>query len=153
QAAAGFARLEADERRAAGSLQDRAVVRAALALNESLDLQEILLTLAHEAATALEAELSGVYLGNAEEGAIATAGYGVPADWHGYHIVPGVGAAGTVLSTGKPFISSDFQSMERKPDHPQITRYQAALGVPIVWDDELRGALTVAWTSRRRVHD
>jgi len=39
QAAAGFARLEADERRAAGSVQDRAVVRAAAALNASLDLQ------------------------------------------------------------------------------------------------------------------
>ena len=65
-AAAGLARLEADERRAAGSVQDRAVVRAASALNASLDLQEILLTLVHEAALALGAEMSGVYLGNAD---------------------------------------------------------------------------------------
>jgi GAF domain-containing protein len=78
QAAAGFARLEADERRAAGSAQDRAVVRAARALNASLDLQEILLTLVHEAALAVDAEMSGVYLGDGEHGAVATAGYNVP---------------------------------------------------------------------------
>ena len=67
-AAAGLARLEADERRAAGSIQDRAVVRAASALNACLDLQEILLTVVHEAALALGAEMSGVYLGNAARG-------------------------------------------------------------------------------------
>src|SRR4051794_22277860 len=152
-AAAGFARLEAEERRAAGSVQDRAVVRAALALNESLDLQEILLTLAHEAALALRGDLSGVYLGDGEEGAVATAGYGVPEDWHGFHVDPGVGAAGTVLATGEPFISNDFQTVERRPDHPSIVDYHSALGVPIVWDEQLRGVLTVAWTSRRRVHE
>src|SRR6476620_3064026 len=67
QAAAGYARLEADARRAAGSNQDRAVVRAARALNASLDLQEILLTLVHEAALALDAETSGVYLAHHDE--------------------------------------------------------------------------------------
>ena len=49
-AAAGLARLEAEARRAAGSVQDHAVIRAALALNASLELSEILDTLAREAA-------------------------------------------------------------------------------------------------------
>ena len=74
QAASGFARLETEERRAGGAAQDRAVVRAGRALNATLDLQEILLTLVHEAALALEADFTGVYLGNTEDGAIATAG-------------------------------------------------------------------------------
>jgi diguanylate cyclase (GGDEF)-like protein len=153
QAAAGFARLEADERRSAGSVQDRAVVRAARALNASLDLQEILLTLVHEAALALEAEMSGVYLGNAETGATATAGYGVPEGWHGLHVVPGEGAAGRVLKTGDAFISNDYQRVEEKPDHPVMTQFHSALAVPMVWDDQLRGALSVGWTTHRRVHD
>src|SRR5205823_14105204 len=82
-AAAGLARLEADARRAAGSMQDHAVVRAARALNASLDLQEVLQTLVDEAGRALGAETSGIYLGDAERGAIATAGHNVPESRHG----------------------------------------------------------------------
>ena len=154
QAAAGFARLEADERRAAGSVQDRAVVRAAGALNATLDLQEILLTLVHEAALALDAEMSGVYLGDAENGAVATAGYGVPEGWHGLHVAPGEGAAGQVLETGKPFVSNDYQQDVAPIDHPvDATSSRPRVAVPMVWDDKLRGALSVGWTTRRRVHD
>src|SRR5262249_23519220 len=64
QAASGYARIEAAERRAAGAAQDKAVVRAGRALNESLDLQEVLLTLAREVAQALDADSAGVYLGD-----------------------------------------------------------------------------------------
>ena len=150
QAAAGFARLEADERRAAGSIQDRAVVRAAAALNASLDLQEILLTLVHEAALALDAEMSGVYLGDGENGAVATAGYSVPEGWHGLHVAPGQGAAGQALVTGEPFVSSDYQN---DVDSPVMADCKTALAVPMAWDDQMRGALSVGWTTRRRVHD
>jgi diguanylate cyclase (GGDEF)-like protein len=151
QAAAGLARLEADERRTRGSVQDRAVVRAGRALNASLDLQEILLTVVHEAALALDAEMSGVYLGNGEQGAVATAGYSVPEGWHGLHVAPGEGAAGQVLQTGNPFVSNDYQ--QDVPDHEIMLQFQTALAVPMVWDDQLRGVLSVGWTTRRRVHE
>jgi diguanylate cyclase (GGDEF)-like protein len=150
QAAAGFARLEADERRAAGSVQDRAVVRAAAALNASLDLQEILLTLVHEAALALDADLSGVYLGDGTKGAVATAGYGVPEGWHGLHVAPGRGAAGKVLATGEPFVTSDNQN---DVDAPVMEDFKTVLAVPMAWDDQMRGALSVGWSTRHRVHD
>ena len=64
-AAAGLARLEAEHRRSARAAQDRALVRAARALNVSLELHEVLRTLAREAALALGADIAGVYLGNA----------------------------------------------------------------------------------------
>ena len=150
QAAAGFARLEADERRAAGSVQDRAVVRAAAALNASLDLQEVLLTLVHEAALALDADMSGVYLGDGENGAVATAGYSVPEGWHGLHVAPGKGAAGQALVTGEPFVSSDYQN---DVDAPVMADCRTAVAVPMAWDNQMRGALSVGWTTRRRVHD
>src|SRR5262249_21303612 len=118
QAAAGFARLEADERRAAGSIQDRAVVRAAAALNASLDLEEVLLPLVRQAALAPDAEMCGVYLGDGEHGAIATAGHGVPENWHGLHVAPGSGAAGRALKSGEPCIINDYQQLIGRPDHP-----------------------------------
>ena len=153
-AASGLARLEAEERRTAGSVQDRAVVRAASALNASLDLQEILLTLVHEAALAVDAEMSGVYLGNAEAGAVATAGYSVPENWHGVRIRPGEGAAGRVLESGRPFISNDYLHEVAPPDSIHgASSVLSALAVPMEWGGELRGVLSIGWTSRRRVHD
>ncbi len=109
QAAAGLARLEAEARTVAGSVQDRAVVRAGRALNATLDLQEILLTLVHEAALALEADFSGVYLGNGEDGAVAAAGYGVPEGWHGIRLRSGEGIVGQVLATGETSVSHDYE--------------------------------------------
>ena len=68
QTAAGLARLEAERARRPRARQDEALVRAARALNASLELDEVLRTLAREAAQAVAAEMSGVYLGNAETG-------------------------------------------------------------------------------------
>ena len=49
-AAAGLARLDSARRQAARAALDHALVRAARALNASLELEEVLRTLAHEAA-------------------------------------------------------------------------------------------------------
>ena len=68
--AAGLARLEAEERGRSRARQDEALVRAARALNASLELDEVLRTLAREAAEAVDAEMTGVYLGNAETGGL-----------------------------------------------------------------------------------
>ncbi len=34
-----------------------------------------------------------------------------------------------------------------------MSQFQSALAVPMAWDEQLRGALSVGWTGRRRVHD
>lgn len=153
QAAAGFARLEAEARRATGSVQDRAVVRAANALNASLDLQEVLLTLVHEAALALGADMAGVFLADEEDGATATAGFNVTEEWYGSRIASGEGAAGRVLATGVPFLTSDYLRDAAASTEVVVNGARSALAVPMAWDDELRGVLTIGWTTHRHVHD
>jgi diguanylate cyclase (GGDEF)-like protein len=153
QAAAGFARLEAIARRLAGSAQDRAVVRAGRALNESLELQEVLLTLSREVAQALGADSAGVYLGDEQSGAIATAGFGVEDGWHGIHLEPGVGAAGQVLTTGEPFSTNDYPRDVTASPAASMSGFHAALAVPMAWDEKLRGALSLGWNERRHIHD
>jgi diguanylate cyclase (GGDEF)-like protein len=154
QAAAGYARLEAEERRSAGSAQDRAVVRAARTLGRSLDLQEILETLVEEVAIAMDADTAGVYLVDREQGgAIATAGYKMPPTWVGLRLQPGEGVAGRVLETGRAFISHDYQLLIDRVEHPIGDELLSAMAVPIAWDDQLRGALSVGWRARRHVHD
>jgi diguanylate cyclase (GGDEF)-like protein len=147
-AAAGLARVDAERRRAT---HDSAFVRAARALNMSLDLEEVLRTLAHEAALAVGADMAGVYLGDGREGGVATAGHGVPAEWHGLTLRPGEGAAGQALRTGSTYVTNDYQRDVARPGHPMLGRFRTAVGVPMRWNDDLKGALSVGWTTMRRV--
>jgi diguanylate cyclase (GGDEF)-like protein len=151
-AATGLSRLEAVHRRTARAAQDRALVRAARALNQSLELHEVLRTLAREAAFAVGGDLSGVYLGNAREGGIATAGHNVAPEWHGIRLEPGEGAAGQALLTGRPFVTNDYRS-DTTGSQPTLRGFRTAVAVPMVWNDELKGALSVGWTSMRRVEE
>jgi diguanylate cyclase (GGDEF)-like protein len=149
-AAAGLSRLDAVHRRTARAAHDRALVRAARALNQSLELHEVLRTLAHEAALALGADIAGVYLGNAREGGVATAGHNVPPEWHGIRLEPGEGAAGQALLAGGTFVTNDYRS-DTTGSQPTLRGFRTAVAVPMVWNDELKGALSVGWTSMRRV--
>jgi diguanylate cyclase (GGDEF)-like protein len=151
-AAAGFGRLEAEFRRSARAAQDRALVRAAQALNMSLELPEVLRTLAREAANALGADMTGVYLGNARDGGVATAGHNVAPEWHGIVLAPGEGAAGQALLTGRTFVTNDYRS-DTTGTQPTLKGFRTAVAVPMVWNDELKGALSIGWTSMRRVDD
>jgi diguanylate cyclase (GGDEF)-like protein len=151
-AAAGLSRLEAVHRRTARAAQDRALVRAARALNQSLELHEVLRTLAREAALALGADISGVYLGNAREGGVATAGHNVAPEWHGIRLEPGEGAAGQALLTGHTFVTNDYRS-DTTGAQPTLRGFRTAVAVPMVWNDELKGALSVGWTTMRRVEE
>jgi diguanylate cyclase (GGDEF)-like protein len=152
QAASGFSRIEEADRRAAGAEQDKAVVRAGRALNESLDLDDVLNTLAREVAQVLGADFAGVYLGDAEYGAVATAGYGVDENWAGLQLAPGEGAAGRALVTGEPFRTNDY-AHDVTVHHESLGGVHSALAVPMTWGGKLRGALSLGWSSRRHVHD
>jgi diguanylate cyclase (GGDEF)-like protein len=149
QAAAGLARLEAEQRAMARARQDQALVRAARALNASLELGEVLRTLAREAALAVDGDVSGVYLGDARRGGVATAGHNVADGWHGITLAAGEGAAGTTLATGRPFITNDYA--ETGPAHEVLRAFRSAVAVPMAWNDDLKGALSVGWTRLRRI--
>jgi diguanylate cyclase (GGDEF)-like protein len=151
-AGAGLARLEAEHRRSARAAQDRALVRAARALNQSLELNEVLRTLAREAALALGADITGVYLGNGQEGGVATAGHNVAPEWHGIVLEPGEGAAGQALLTGRTYVTNDYRR-DAIGSQPTLLGFRTAVAVPMVWNDELKGALSVGWTSMRRVEE
>jgi diguanylate cyclase (GGDEF)-like protein len=151
-AAAGLSRLEAVHRRTARAAQDRALVRAARALNQSLELNEVLRTLSREAALAVGADITGVYLGNAREGGVATAGHNVPPHWHGIVLEPGEGAAGQALLNGETYVTNDYRR-DVTGSQPTLRGFRTAVAVPMVWNDELKGALSIGWTTMRRVEE
>jgi len=151
QTAAGLARLEAEARARARARHDQALVRAARALNASLELGEVLHTLAREAALAVDGDIAGVYLGNAESGGVATAGHNVADGWHGISLAAGEGAAGQALATGRAFLTNDYHGETAVPAHDALQQFRSAVAVPMAWNDELKGALSVGWTQLRRI--
>ena len=107
----------------------------------------------HAEALAVGADLAGVYLGNGRDGGVATAGHGVPPEWHGLTLAPGEGAAGRALQTGATYVTNDYRRDVASPAHPLLGRVRTACAVPMAWNDELKGALSVAWLSMRRIED
>jgi len=155
QAAAAIGVLDIRARMGARAEHQTALARAARSLNARLDLQAVLETLCREAHLALGAELAGVYLGDSEHGGLAVAAHGLPkdSDWFGYVIKPGQGVGGQVLVSGKPVVSNSYRSDVQVPRLAALEDIETAVAVPVRWDGELKGALSVAFRAMRRVTD
>jgi diguanylate cyclase (GGDEF)-like protein len=149
QVALGLARLESDRRRIAQAERDHALARAAHALNVSLELQAVLETLAREADLAVRGDMAGVYLLDVDGSALATAGHNCPDAWVGYRLAPGEGLAGRVLATGRPVMTSSYDDAVMLPTNIVIPGVKSGVGVPMRWNGELRGALSVAFLEQR----
>ena len=155
QAAGAIGALDMRVRMSARAEHQTALARAARSLNARLDLQAVLETLCREAHLALGADMAGVYLGDAEHGGLAVAAYGIDkdSDWYGYVIPPGQGVGGQVLVSGQPVVSNSYRSDPGVPQIAALKGVETAVAVPVRWDGELKGALSVAFRAMRRVSD
>jgi diguanylate cyclase (GGDEF)-like protein len=151
-ASAGLAVLEMRNRLSARVERSAALARAASALNARLDLRAVLDALCAEGGRALGANMACFYLGDSAGGGVAVAADGVPSDsdWWGRRIEPGEGIAGKVLVTGEPAVTNDYQ-LGRTVDADVMLDVETALGVPVRWDGELKGVVSVGFTSMRPV--
>jgi diguanylate cyclase (GGDEF)-like protein len=151
QAALGLARLESEHRRVVQAERDAALARAAHALNVSLELQQVLDTLAREAGLAVGGAFSGVYLVDDDGAALATAGHNVPDEWFGRRLQPGEGIAGKVLASGRPVTTSAYRDEMTMPGPLILEEVRSGVGVPMSWNGELRGALSIGFRDQRDV--
>ncbi|MFN2466770.1 MAG: diguanylate cyclase domain-containing protein, partial [Gaiellaceae bacterium] len=151
QAAAGIALREVEHRRRIELEQQTALARAAKAVSASLDLREVLTALSREAVRATDSDYAGVYLADGTGGGIAAAGHHKPRGWLGSRIGPGEGVGGRILVTGEAVITNDYQGEVDVPDIDGFDRLQTAAGVPIRWEGQLKGALSVGFERMRRV--
>jgi diguanylate cyclase (GGDEF)-like protein len=151
QAALALARLDAEARRIAQAERDQALARAAHALNVSLELQAVLDTLAREADLAVGGAMAGVYLVHVDGTAIASAGHNCPDEWFGYRLAPGEGIAGQVLAGGRPVMCSAYDDAIALPEAVVTPGVRSGVGVPMRWNGELRGALSVGFLDQREI--
>jgi eukaryotic-like serine/threonine-protein kinase len=154
QASAALAVLEMRGRMQRRADQQAALARAARTLNASLEPTAVLDTLCREADLALGGDVAGFYLGDGETGGTAVAGHGIEpgSDWFGYVLQPGEGVGGQVLATGEPVISNAYGSDLRVPANDVLSGLETAVSVPVRWNGELKGALSVGFYSMRRVN-
>ena len=155
QASAGLSVLDMRERLGRRADRQAGLVRAAGALSESLEVRTVLDTLCREADFALGGDVTGFYLADPGGPGRAIAGHGIPkdSDWWGLTVTPGQGMAGRVLATGEPAVSNAYQRDGGIPGADVLTKVQTAVGVPVRWNGELKGALSVGFTSMRLIAD
>ena len=151
QAALGLARLDAERRRIAQADRDRALARAAHALNVSLELHEVLDTLAREAGLAVGGAVSGVYLRDDDGTALATAR---PQRPRRVVRLP----AGARRRDRRPGARHRRDRDDRRlrgdaarPGDLIVPGVRSGVGVPMCWNDELRGALAIGFTDEREI--
>jgi diguanylate cyclase (GGDEF)-like protein/putative nucleotidyltransferase with HDIG domain len=145
-ASAALAQLAVAEEHSAQVARQAALARAAKTLNESLDLNRVLVRICQEAASILDADNAVVYRGSGEEGVTVEATYGVAPEAIGYRVPAGAGLAGKVAELDRPLLTNDYQGMPRKPDPALFGEVISSIGVPLHWDGELRGVLAVGYT-------
>ena len=150
-AAAALAQLQLAEGQAVHVAQQAALARAAKSLNESLDLNRVLVRICHEAAAILDSDNAIVYRGNAQDGVVIEATYGMPPESIGYRMPAGGGLAGKVAQLDRPLITNDYQAMPNQGDATLFGEVRGSAAVPLHWDGELRGVLSVGYTKARLV--
>jgi diguanylate cyclase (GGDEF)-like protein len=155
QASAGLSVLDMRQRLGRRADRQAGLVRAAAALSESLEVRAVLDTLCREADFALGGDVTGFYLADPGGPGRAIAGHGIPkdSDWWGLEVHHGQGMAGRVLATGEPAVSNAYRRDGGIRGADVLARVETAVGVPVRWNGELKGALSVGFTSMRPIVD
>jgi diguanylate cyclase (GGDEF)-like protein len=125
-------RMWLSEERERHATQQAALAGAAKALAESLlDPEQVLTTLCHEAARAMDCDVVIVYFGD-EDGLTAVAVHGLPDSVIGLKRAPGEGLSGRVAATGAPQMSNDYQREGLAPESTGALRdVRSGLSVPL----------------------
>ncbi len=150
---ASLTQLRMAGQRAGQIAQQAALARSAKSLNESLDLNRVLVRICHEAASILDADNAVVYRGDGTEGVVVEATFGMPPEAIGYRMEPGEGLAGKVAEQDRSLLTNDYPGLPKQPDATLFGTVRSCMAVPMHWDGELRGVLAVGYRRDHRVTD
>jgi diguanylate cyclase (GGDEF)-like protein len=144
-AGAGLARLQLAADHAALAARQAALARAARTLNESLELNRVLVRICEEASSILGSDYANVFLGNASEGLRFEATYGLPSEVLGTRVEAGEGLVGKCVERDEPMLTNDYQALARPMRLEPFERVRSSLAVPLHWDGETHGAIAVGY--------
>lgn len=130
-----------------------ALGRAAVHLNESIDVDVVVDRICAEVVDVLEADQASVYRIRQEDGIqVAEAGCHVPAEMVGGrdHVDE---VARRVATTGEALMTNDLQQMIPQLTGSFLEEARSCLAVPLRWDGEVRGVICVGYCAVGVVDD
>ncbi|MFN8454849.1 MAG: GAF domain-containing sensor histidine kinase [Anaerolineae bacterium] len=122
-----------------------------LELTSRLESQRVLEAILEQATQLLNAQGSALcilYPGEDKLENIAV--HNLPLEFQGVTLRPGEGVAGQVVATGQPLIVNDYPHWQQRSLHFRASPFDAVIGVPLRWQGQVIGALTVLDQGERR---
>jgi diguanylate cyclase (GGDEF)-like protein len=147
---AGLSRFQRAQATATESSRQRKLSRAARSLNASLDLNRVLVRVCEESARLLGADTAVVYLGDRRRGLRIEAATGVGPEAIGLRLEAGDGLAGQVVERGEPMLTNDYSTLSGAP--AVYADVLGAMAVPLHWNGQLNGVLSLGWKRRHVLH-
>jgi diguanylate cyclase (GGDEF)-like protein len=150
-AAAGLAQLQLAADHSAQTARQAALARAAKTLNDTLDLNRVLVRICEESTSILDADCAVVYVGDARDGLRMEAVLGLPPEAIGTRVQPGEGLSGRAVELEESLLTNDYPSIASRSASQFLSDVQSSLAVPMHWDGELRGVLSLGYRRRHLV--
>jgi len=144
-ASAALAQLRLAEEQARRVAEQSSLARAAKVLNRSLDLAHTLDAICREANAILDGDTAAVYRGDGEAGLTIEYGLGLAPEFLGSRMAPGEGLSGRVALSGRAMFTNDYQQLATPRADGPFSRVQTCLSVPMTWDGQLQGVLSVGF--------
>ncbi|HEX7526665.1 MAG TPA: GAF domain-containing protein, partial [Gaiellaceae bacterium] len=124
--------------------QQSALLRAAQALSEELELETVLQRLADELAALLQADASDCYLYDRERDVLRCAAvHGLDESVVGFEFPADAGLAGQAIREGRPLVAADYAHLAAQIPHRAYGGFTDAIVAPMRWSDEVQGVLGV----------
>lgn len=144
-ASAALAQLRLSDEQARRVAEQSSLARAAKVLNRSLDLAQTLDAICREANAILDGDTAAVYRGDGETGLTIEYGLGMAPEFLGSRMAPGEGLSGRVARSGRAMFTNDYQQLATPRQDGPFTKVQTCLSVPMTWDGQLQGVLSVGF--------
>lgn len=128
-----------------------AVRKTLLDITAQLDLPQVLYAIAKRAADLVSAKGGLIELLDAERNELEyIASYGIERDYTGWRLALGEGLSGRVAASGQPIIVDNYQTWEGRAAIYAGEPFTALAGVPLEWQGQVIGVLSVVDDSAER---
>ena len=145
-AASGLAQLRLVEAQTAQTAQQAALARAARILNETLEEPAVLDAICREARSILGGDSAAAYIADRDGTLVIESAMGLGEEYIGRRMARGEGISGRVALSDRAILTNDYQRIAAPAADSPFTDVQACLAVPMHWDGELRGVLSIGFT-------
>ncbi len=145
-------RIWAYEARNRSVKEQAALLRAAKLMGSSLELEDLMQTMAEEVGRALDSNSVACSLGDEVDGYLVMGNVGVPEEVLEVRQPPGTGLGGRAVQAGRTLVTKSYAEDGIAPEGTTaLDQIRAAVAVPLRWGDRIRGFISLGFTAQRKI--